>query len=162
MRQFLLFLGILFFAGCSPEGSAEKTEISFAKESIRILRRDRPAVVFTVEIADTNAKRMRGFMYRTDIRDDEGMLFLFPVNKKVSMWMANTPESLDMLFIDEYGRITEIVENTVPFSRDQVQSRESVIAVLELKGGTAKRSGIEAGDLVEHSFFNLEKASGNL
>ena len=161
MKQILLFLGILFFTGCLPEKSSEKTEISFAKESIRILRRDQSAIVFTVEIADTNAKRERGFMYRTDIRDDEGMLFLFPVNRKASMWMANTPESLDMLFVDEYGRITEIVENAVPFSRDLIQSRESVKAVLELKGGAAKRSGIAPGDRVEHSFFNLEKASEN-
>lgn len=162
MKRFILFFGIVLIAGCLPDKSSDKTEITFAKETIRVLRQDRPAVVLTVEIADTNAKRERGLMYRTDLKDDEGMLFLFPVNKKVSMWMANTPESLDMLFIDEHGEIREIVENTAPFSHDEIQSSRSVKGVLELKGGAAKRAGIEKGNVVVHSFFNLEKTAGSL
>lgn len=162
MKRFILFFGIIIVAACFPEKAPDTAKITFAKETIRILRQDRPAVVLTVEIADTNAKRERGLMYRTDLKDDEGMLFLFPVGKKVGMWMANTPTSLDMLFVDEHGKITEIVENTVPFSHDEIRSAQSVKGVLELKGGIAKRAGIEKGDIVVHSFFDLEKALGNM
>lgn len=161
MKRFILFFGIIIITACLPEKYQNKQEIAFAKETIRVLRQDRPAVVLTVEIADTNAKRERGLMYRTDLKDDEGMLFLFPVGKKVGMWMANTPTSLDMLFVDEHGKITEIVENTVPFSHDEIRSAQNVKGVLELKGGIAKQAGIEKGDVVVHSFFNLENSLGN-
>ena len=157
MKRFVLFCVIIFIAACSPEKSADETDIRFAKETIRILRQDQSDVVLTVEIADTNAKRSRGLMYRTNIKANEGMLFLFPVNKKISMWMANTPESLDMLFIDEQGKIRQIVENTVPFSHDEIRSDQNVKGVLEIKSGVAKQSGIEIGDMVVHSFFSLEK-----
>lgn len=157
MKRFVLFFGMILMAGCFPEKSSDKSEILFAKETIRISRQDQSSVIFKAEIADTNAKRSRGLMYRTNIKTDEGMLFLFPVNKKISMWMANTPESLDMLFIDEYGRIRQIVENTVPFSHDEILSEQDVKGVLEIKGGVAKRFGIGIGDVVEHPFFSLEK-----
>ena len=162
MRKVFLFLSILFFAGCLPEGSGNKKEISFAKETISILCKDRREVVFNVEIADTNSKRARGLMYRTDTKDNEGMLFLFPVNRKASMWMANTPQSLDMLFIDERGEIKQIVEDTVPFSHDEIRSEQKVKGVLELKAGISKREGIKVGDIVKHSFFNLEKENEKL
>ena len=71
MKRFVLFFGMILMAGCLPEKSSDKSEIPFAKETIRILRQDRPAVVFKVEIADTNAKRSRGLMYRTNIKTDE-------------------------------------------------------------------------------------------
>lgn len=161
MKRFILFFGIIVIAACLPEKSQDKQGIVFAKETIRILRQDRPAVVLTVEIADTNAKRERGLMYRTDLKDDEGMLFLFPAARKAGMWMANTPTSLDMLFIDAHGRVTEIVENTVPFSHEEIRSSQSVKGVLELKGGVAKQVGIEKGNVVVHSFFDLENSLGN-
>ena len=96
-------------------------------------------------------------MHRTELADNAGMLFLFPVRRKISMWMANTPLSLDMIFISGKGVITEIVEYTVPFSRDEIRSRESVSSVLEVKAGISKRLNLQVGDKVKHSFFKLEK-----
>ena len=116
-----------------------------------------PETVLTVEIADTDAKRMRGLMYRSELPEDSGMLFLFPVRRRISMWMANTSIPLDMIFLDEYGKIQEIVENTVPFSRREIRSTQSVKGVLEIGGGGSKRLNLEIGDVVDHSFFKLEK-----
>lgn len=155
MKRFVLFFTLIIVSACLPEKA--KKELSFEKEEIRISCQDRSDIVLTVEIADTDAKRARGLMYRTDLQADDGMLFLFPVNRRASMWMANTPQSLDMLFIDERGRITQIVEDTVPFSREEIRSEKSVKGVLELKSGASKRLGIKVGDKVEHSFFKLEK-----
>ena len=155
MKHFILFLGVFFIPACLPEKS--ENIISFDKERIIISRQGQSDITLAVEIADTDEKRARGLMYRTDIRDDEGMLFLFPVNRRASMWMANTPQSLDMLFIDEEGKITQIVEDTVPFSREEIRSEKSVKGVLELKAGTSEREGRKVGDMVEHSCFKLEK-----
>lgn len=95
-------------------------------------------------------------MYRTALADNAGMLFLFPVRKRISMWMANTPVSLDMIFLDGQGKIREIVEHTVPFSRDEIRSEKSVKGVLEIKGGLSKRLDIQTGDRLLHPFFMAE------
>ncbi|MBR4126394.1 MAG: DUF192 domain-containing protein [Alphaproteobacteria bacterium] len=157
-RAFLVILAVLATA-CLPEKTdGSRNGLSFEKQSVRIVRQDLPDVGLTVEIADTNAKRARGLMYRSELADDAGMLFLFPVRKRISMWMANTIVPLDMIFIDEYGKVREIVENTVPFSRDEVRSKDSVSAVLEIKAGQSKRLNIRSGDVIVHPFFKLEKA----
>lgn len=159
MRRFLLVLIVVFAASCLPDKTESKTDrITFAKESVQIISQDaaKSTTNLTVEIADTNEKRMHGLMYRTELADNEGMLFLFPVQKRISMWMANTPLSLDMIFINGQGEIQEIVENAVPFSHDEVYSEKTAAAVLEIKGGLSKRLNIRPGDRLSHSFFNLE------
>ena len=48
---------------------------------------------FMVEIADDDAERARGLMYRPPLEDDRGMLFQFPAAVEQSFWMKNTPSS---------------------------------------------------------------------
>ncbi len=111
------------------------------------------ATMFTVEIADTDALRARGLMFRQRLPEDRGMLFDFGTPRQVSMWMKNTYISLDMLFIRPDGTIAYIAERTVPKSLDTIGVSEPVLAVLELAGGTARRLGIRAGDVVYHRIF---------
>lgn len=153
---FLMLVIVCAAAACRPRRAEESREIVFDKQVVRVLRQKSGPVPLTVEIADTNAKRERGLMYRTQIGEGEGMLFLFPKARVMTMWMANTPVSLDMLFIAKNGKIDEIAEAAVPFSRDVIYSSRKVSGVLELKAGAAERLGIKVGDTVEHSFFKLE------
>jgi uncharacterized protein len=112
------------------------------------------ARLFTVEIADTDALRERGLMFRQRLPEDRGMLFDFGAPRPVSMWMKNTYISLDMLFIRADGSIAYIAENTVPKSLEVVGVSEPVLAVLELAAGSAKRLGLRSGDIVYHRMFN--------
>jgi uncharacterized membrane protein (UPF0127 family) len=107
-------------------------------------------VPFRVEIADTDEERERGLMFRTDLKDNSAMLFVFDATRLVTMWMENTPSALDMLFLDDNGRISAIRENAVPFSRDVISSGEPVRFVVEVKAGTARRLGLTIGDKVRH------------
>jgi hypothetical protein len=100
---------------------------------------------FAVEIADTEAERAQGLMFREKLGAEEGMLFVYPSDRVVGMWMKNTLIPLDMLFIAADGRVLGIVERTVPHSTATVSSEEPVRAVLELNGGTVARLGIGAG-----------------
>jgi len=104
--------------------------------------------VFQVEVADTPEARGRGLMFREELAPDHGMLFIFPRRERVAMWMRNTPLPLDMLFIDDDGRVRQIAERTVPYSEATISSRRRVRYVLEVPGGTAERLGIEAGATV--------------
>lgn len=111
------------------------------------------ATMFTVEVADSDAARARGLMFRQRLPEDRGMLFDFGAPRQVAMWMKNTYIPLDMLFIRADGTIAYIAENTKPQSLDTIGVSEPVLAVLELAGGTAKRLGIRGGDRVYHRIF---------
>ena len=108
---------------------------------------------FRVELATTNDQQATGLMYRRKMAADAGMLFVYPSDAPVSMWMKNTFIPLDMFFIGSDGRITHIAERTVPQSIELIGSNGPVRAVLELNGGTASRLGIKPGDRVIHRLF---------
>ena len=104
---------------------------------------------FTIEIADDDSERSKGLMFRETMADDHGMLFVFGQTRPVSFWMKNTPMALDLLFIAEEGRISDILPGE-PLSTAAISPGEPVRFVLELKRGTAERYGIRRGDLVRH------------
>jgi len=98
-----------------------------------------------VEIADTPEKRARGLMYRNDLGENQGMLFLFPAPVVQTFWMKNTPLSLDLIFIASDMRIVGIVESATPFSTDSLSVSEPSQFVLEVRGGFCQRHGVRAG-----------------
>lgn len=105
-------------------------------------------ISFRVELAQTADERSLGLMHRDRLDSDSGMLFLYPTERVVTMWMHQTRIPLDMLFIRGDGTIERIHERAVPYSEAIISSGEPVIAVLELNGGTASRYGIAPGDTV--------------
>jgi uncharacterized membrane protein (UPF0127 family) len=109
--------------------------------------------VFAVEIADTEAQRAKGLMFRKELPDGQGMLFDFQREQEVSFWMKNTYIPLDMIFIRGDGRILRIAENTEPLSTRIIPSGGPVRAVLEVIGGTARKFGIAPGDRVAFPIF---------
>ena len=109
---------------------------------------------FTVEIADTDATRERGLMYRKSLGPHEGMLFDFHTPQTVSFWMKNTYIPLDMLFIAPDGRIVSIARNAVPFDETPIWSGGAVTGVLEIAGGRAAQIGAEPGDMVTARMFH--------
>lgn len=145
----LLFVALLLL----PAMHGWALEAPLSKIEPLTVATETDAVMFTVEIADTDELRARGLMFRQRLPEDRGMLFDFEAPRPVSMWMKNTYIPLDMLFIREDGTIAYIAENTVPKSLDAIGISEPVLAVLELAGGTTRKLGIRAGDTVYHRLF---------
>jgi uncharacterized membrane protein (UPF0127 family) len=108
---------------------------------------------FTVELADNDAEREKGLMYRKELPEGRGMLFDFHQEAPVGFWMENTYISLDMIFIRGDGSILRIAENTEPLSTRIIPSGGPVRAVLEVIGGTARKMGIAPGDRVASPIF---------
>lgn len=108
---------------------------------------------FRIELAATAEQKRVGLMYRRELAQDAGMLFDFTPPRLVSMWMKNTYIPLDILFIDETGKIVNIAANTMPHSLASVRSAGPVLAALELNAGTAEKLGIAPGDRVVHALF---------
>lgn len=108
---------------------------------------------FQVEIADDEAERERGLMYRPPLADDRGMLFQFPAATEQAFWMRNTPSSLDILYIDPTGVIVSIAHHTTPYSEAPIPSNGAANGVLELRAGRADEIGAKPGDRIVHPFF---------
>lgn len=109
---------------------------------------------FMVEIADDDASRQRGLMFRPPLPDDRGMLFQFPAATEQSFWMRNTPSSLDILYINPQGRIVSIARHATPYSEAPIPSNGAANGVLELRAGRADEIGARPGDQVKHLFFH--------
>lgn len=103
-----------------------------------------------VEVAATPKEREVGLMNRNSMPDDHGMLFDFKETRVVTMWMKNTYIPLDMVFMDEAGKVTHIAVNAQPLSLSIISSREPARYVLELNGGAAARYGLKPGDTLRH------------
>ena len=144
----------------APLPLSAQQDVVFERSTLSIQTAVGTTLEFDVEIAGTAAQKSRGLMFRREMADDAGMLFPYRRNQVVTMWMANTYLSLDMLFIEADGRIARIEENTIPVSREVISSRTRVRGVLELKAGTARKLGIAVGDRVIHEHFQYGKARG--
>jgi uncharacterized membrane protein (UPF0127 family) len=119
-----------------------------ANRFVTIYVQDKP---FQVEIADTPEMHARGLMYRRCIRDDYGMLFVFPGEDFRSFWMKNTLISLDIIFLNSGQQIVGMHLSVPPCKTDPCPSYTSSSParyVLELKGGLAKKLNLQIGDKI--------------
>ena len=158
MTRHALTLILCAFLALLP--ASLRAEEALTKIEPLTIATDGDAFMFTVEIADTDASRERGLMYRQRLPEGHGMLFDFDEPRPVAMWMKNTYIPLDMLFIRDDGTIAYIAENTVPKSLDTIGITEPVKAVLELPAGTAKKKEIHSGHVVYHRIFNNAAEEG--
>ena len=84
-------------------------------------------------------------MFRDEIPEGTGMLFVFPREKVRSFWMKNTRVSLDILFLDAEGGVVGIRRKTEPFSKDSISVGLPSKYVLEVPAGTCSAQGIHHG-----------------
>jgi len=108
---------------------------------------------FQIELALDDSHREYGLMFRTELPEMNGMLFIYDQKRALSMWMKNTYISLDILFIDENGKIIRIAESCQPRSLSIIRSGGEAKAVLEFNGGLTKKLGIEVGDQINYPIF---------
>lgn len=139
----------LLAIACVPKSTAAVAEGGAALERLEVttassVRR------FQVEIADDDAERTQGLMFRESLASDRGMLFDFGDSAPRSFWMKNTMVPLDIIFIGEDGRVRNIGANTIPFSEAPVRSDGAVRYVLEINAGQSAQLGIGPGAQVRH------------
>lgn len=164
MVRMLALAGAAILAACSPSqpAPAQATDgaTTSATESIVhplsglqvidvAIETDTRRIVFKSELADTFEAQRQGLMFRTELGEDEGMLFPSDTPETRSFWMKNTPLPLDIIFVGTDGRITNI-ETAEPYSLDSVPSKGLATAVFEIRGGLAAKLGIDAGDMVTY------------
>ena len=118
--------------------SNEKIEVSIYNKNI----------TFNVEVAKTIGERRTGLMYRKKLLNNEGMLFIFPREKIIQLWMKNTYIPLDVIFISENKVIVDIKKNMEKLSETIVKSKVKSRYALEFNAGLINKLDIEIGDKV--------------
>jgi uncharacterized membrane protein (UPF0127 family) len=109
---------------------------------------------FSVEIADSPDEQALGLMFRDELPDDHGMLFIFARDAPRSFWMKNTRIPLDIMYFNSELSLVSVSENTPPCRIRLCPSYPSegpARYVLELNAGKASELGLVRGDrLVLH------------
>ena len=144
-----LFYFFLFFITIHSLNSfAELT-----KQDLILYNSDNEIKIFNVEIADTNISRSKGLMWRKNVPNGTGMLFVWQKEAYRNFWMKNTPTSLDIIFFDKDGIFINVAESTQPFSLENIQSIRPAQYVLELAAGSSSKFNISKGSKI----LNLNK-----
>ncbi len=131
---------------------AENTISELPTENIVIRSSGGEQVEVTAEIADDDAERQRGLMYRPEgsLPESAGMLFVFEREQQLAFWMRNTFIPLSIAYIAADGRIVDIQDmeplDDVPPS---YVSAEPAKYALEVNQGFFAERGVEVGDRVE-------------
>jgi len=136
MQTRALVLALLLACACSHDPAA-------------VIHTDRGPVRVTLEVVADDASRTRGLMYRKDLADGHGMLFVFDDEVDHAFWMKNTLIPLDMIFISANRHIVGIHPNAVPLNLTPVSVGQPSKYVLEVPGGYTARSGITTGNEID-------------
>lgn len=139
-----------------PDGTMSEQPASSAKPvfrkdgELRFMKSQDNSVISTIniEVADDDAEREQGLMYRDAMAENEGMLFLMREEEMQSFWMKNTILPLDIMYVDSERRIVSIHKNCKPYSLDQIGSVKPAIYVVEVVAGYTEKYNIKVGDQI--------------
>jgi len=162
-RTLSSILRTLVMAGCllsanaaQPDATAPEPLSAFPQSLLAIKTGAGKVINFKIWTADTRQREEQGLMFIHEMDEHAGMLFMFPENQPVTMWMKNTYISLDLLFLNAQGKIDYVAAGATPLSTSHIGPPTPEYAVLELKGGACERLGIKVGDLVLHKNFKSQ------
>jgi uncharacterized protein len=108
------------------------------------------------ELALTGVQQQTGMMFRTNMAENAGMLFVLPVPQRASFWMKNCPLPLSAAYIDPEGVILEI-HNLEPHNTNSVVADSgNVQFVLETNEGWFKRHNVTTGMVIRTEHGTLK------
>ena len=108
------------------------------------------------QIASTPEQRQTGLMFRKDMPQHEGMIFIFDQPEKQCFWMKNTLLPLSAAFIADDGTIVNI-EDMKPLVLNEHCSKQPVRFVLEMNKGWFAKKGIKTGSKLHGAIFQAPR-----
>lgn len=168
MKQFwisiFLAAGLMVFSGCKPSASATVAAPSpypeiptAAQPKLQTLKLWIGAQEMITELALTPLQEQTGMMFRTNMAENEGMLFIFSPPAQASFWMKNTILPLSAAYISPNGTILEIHDMQPQDTNAIVAATDNIQFVLETKQGWFKRNHIEVGTAITTERGSLHK-----
>ena len=144
-----LFLIVLLTA-CSNGQSQKATSAQSAEEQGNIkpsLKID--GISLEVEIVQDAESRQLGLMYREELAENFGMLFVFESTQILSFWMRNTFIPLDIAFIDAAGVIVDIQRMEPLDESKHYISAAPALYALEVNAGWFEKNGVKVRSQVQ-------------
>lgn len=106
------------------------------------------AETLDAELALSIKEISTGLMYRKEMDENRGMLFVYPYVSDVAFYMKNTYIPLSVAYIDPEGVIQEIYDME-PLNEESVPSKsDNIRYILEVNQGWFAKHGIEPGTLI--------------
>ncbi|HEV8354440.1 MAG TPA: DUF192 domain-containing protein [bacterium] len=105
----ILVIGLVLILAILPPAFGQAT---FKRGTLTLTQGSR-RVVLQVEVADTPAARARGLMFRDQLPELAGMLFIFESESHWAFWMKNTLIPLTIGFFDAKWRLVDIKDMKV-------------------------------------------------
>ncbi|MDV3467648.1 DUF192 domain-containing protein [Stenotrophomonas sp. C3(2023)] len=131
----LLVLPLLALAGCASDPARHWVELDGNR--------------YKVELAQDDATRARGLMFRDSMPADHGMLFIHDRQEMQAYWMKNTRLALDILYFDDARRLVSQQRDVPPCSAGDrcppYPSSAPARYVLELNAGQAEKINLKDG-----------------
>ncbi len=127
-----------------PANKADAATTKFSTGQLKIAGQN-----VTVEIADTDALRTQGLMFRDKLADGHGMLFVFDGEQSLSFWMKNTLIPLSIGYFDHNRKLVTILEMTPALASElepkTYPSGSPVQFALEMPKGWFSKNKITVG-----------------
>ena len=137
------FLPILLVSVCGAFGCGSRTDEW--PYTVRI-----GGAQINVEVATTPQQRERGLMFRDDLDEKWGMLFVYDAEGPLEFWMRNTRIPLSIAFLDR-GLVVRDIQDMTPMSEEMHVSKAPAIYALEVNQGWFARHDITPGTTAKFS-----------
>lgn len=123
----------------NPPEFRKDGELHFINES--------DSVIFSIdmELATNEEEHARGLMFRKQMDENKGMLFIFPNEDWRSFWMHNTLIPLDIIYVNSDRKVISICKNTKTLDDTSLPSEAPAMYVVEINAGLCDKYGIEKG-----------------
>jgi uncharacterized protein len=171
MRWFSLMLVIFAgaFAGCQKETPpaavaappSQPTQHVFptkAQDKLQTIHLWLGPEELLTELALKPIEEETGMMFRTNMPENTGMLFVFAGPIQAAFWMKNTILPLSVAYIDPEGSIVEIHDLQPQDTNAVVAASNNIEYVLEVNQGWFKRHHIDKGVLVRTEYGSLPES----
>ncbi len=159
-----LLAGAVLLGGCGrPEGGATSASRSpstgpqSAQPKLPTVRVWLGTEEIEAEVALTRTQIQTGMMFRTNIADGEGMLFVFSAPTQAAFWMKNVSIPLTCAYIDPDGTILELHDLRPQDTNPIVAGTDRVQFVLEMAQGWFGRHQVNTGALVRTAMGPLRE-----
>jgi uncharacterized protein len=140
--KFAYIVMLFFILGCLEASSAMQEFYFVNGDGGR-------SPVISTELAQTESERRIGLMYRKDLPERSGMLFVFDDQVPRSFWMKNTYLELDMIFLNSQKEVVCVISRAAPLSEERRYCGKPTKFVLEIGGGLAGKWGIRVGSSLQ-------------
>jgi uncharacterized membrane protein (UPF0127 family) len=156
MIKYLLLASSILLLSCNGESDTqteiqETRQLSYTATVTFIEQSNEDVISVRAAVADDDNSRSEGLMNVHNLPDDAGMIFIFDDEAPRSFWMANTPISLDILFVNSEMEIVRIHRNTPPYSHENIVSEAPAKYVVEVNAGFTLNHDIREGMKISYT-----------